>query len=120
MNFANKRERNAEICRRREAGEWPAHIADDLGLSRNAVIGVLNRAGLCRADTDRGPILRDRASRGEHRPNAVLSDDLVLEARRRFSAGESLNAMLRDFPCSQWTLSCAVRGITWKHVGEAA
>ena len=38
--------RNAEIIRRRKAGEWPAEISRSMGLGRNTVIGVCYRAGL--------------------------------------------------------------------------
>lgn len=43
-------ERNAEIVRRRDAGERPADIARNMRLSRGVVAGALFRAG--RTDSD--------------------------------------------------------------------
>jgi hypothetical protein len=40
-------ERNALIVKMREDGLLPHQIAGQLGISRNTVIGVLNRAGKC-------------------------------------------------------------------------
>lgn len=40
-------ERNAEIVRLRDSGLMPAAIAKQLGMTRNAVIGTLNRKGKC-------------------------------------------------------------------------
>jgi hypothetical protein len=39
-------ERNAEIVRRRLAGEAPRQMAREMGISHNVVAGVLNRAGI--------------------------------------------------------------------------
>lgn len=47
-------ERNAEIIRRRKAGDLPGKIAAQMKLSRNIVAGVLDRADLC----ERGKSLR--------------------------------------------------------------
>lgn len=46
-------ERNAEIVRRRQAGQGPLQIAKELGVSHNAVVGVLYRAGLSAAEPGR-------------------------------------------------------------------
>ena len=41
-------ERNAQIVALRKRGLQPKQIADQMGLSRNQVLGTLFRAGMCR------------------------------------------------------------------------
>ncbi len=42
--------RNAEIIRKRKAGEFPHNIAQEMGLTKNTVIGVCWRAGIIKDD----------------------------------------------------------------------
>ncbi len=49
-DYGINRERNAEIVRRRDGGQFPWQIADDMDLTRNVVLGVCWRANLKRDD----------------------------------------------------------------------
>lgn len=58
---------------------------------------------------------KGRNARGEAKVNAKLTWAVVLELRRRFSAGESIAALARQVPnvCKS-TVRLAVHGITWQ------
>lgn len=55
-------------------------------------------------------------ARGEDRPNAVLTEALVCELRRRHRAGESLGELQQDTRVPYSPLRMAIRGETWAHV----
>lgn len=104
--------RNAEIVRLRKAGLWPTQIARQLGLTRNAVIGVLFRAGL--SDPDHNPIAS--ALRGAHHPRAKLTEAQIDDIRRRLKRGELQRVIAYRFGVSQHAISDIARGKTWSHV----
>jgi DNA invertase Pin-like site-specific DNA recombinase len=56
-------ERNAEIIRRRKAGEGPAEIAFGLNITRQTVSGVLFRAGMTKPTRGRGNGATDEVKR---------------------------------------------------------
>ena len=61
-------ERNAKIIALRKGGLFPWEIAKELGLSRNTVIGVCNRAGLAKpGNPDQSPAMKLRAQVKEYR-----------------------------------------------------
>ena len=110
-------ERNAEIIRRRSAGELPYQIAEALGVTRNTVIGVCNRAGLCGVEEGANArATRLCAHKGEQCHNAKLTGSAVRSARaeyipydRRAGAsalakrhGVSSNAMRRAITRETW------------------
>ena len=65
----------------------------------------------------RGLILH---AQGELNPNpAVLTDDLVAEARRRVRDGEKIADLAREWSLDCSALGAAVRGTAWKHVDPA-
>jgi hypothetical protein len=112
-------ERDAEIIRRRKAGEWPTEIARELGLTRNTVIGALNRAGMCSADVDRSAIAKrfnPPPLRGDQHPAAKLTASEVAAIRREFKprdpdfGGSALAARYGVHPCH---LSAIVHGRRW-------
>lgn len=110
-------ERNAEIIRRRKAGELPTEIAKALGITRNAVIGALNRAGCCRGDVDRSAIMKRFATHGDDNPNTKYPSAVVAAIRRehvRWDRANSARALARrhNVPLS-W-----VKGVLY--VGERA
>lgn len=111
-NFA----RNAEIVRRRRAGEWPRAIARSLGLSHNVVIGVCNRAGLS------GPAGHAETLRGEETPNSKLTEGAVAALRRDYVPGVNrwrrgnLAELAVKYGVSATVAWLAVRRKTWKHV----
>lgn len=117
------RTRNEEIIRRRKAGEWPSDIYRAMGLSRNVVIGVLNRAGMCSPDTDRGEACAKYAARGSARPNAILHERTVTEIRERFKKSSRIDgarSIARDLGINYRTVLWAATGRSWTHVEEAA
>lgn len=72
-------ERNAEIVRRRKAGQLPRQIAAEMGLSKNVVIGVTNRAGLSQSGLQTRCVLR-----GADTPWSKLTQEQVDEIRRQY------------------------------------
>lgn len=106
-------ERNAEIVRRREAGEWPTEIAQAMGLSRNTVIGVCHRAGLQRTDVDRSLINRlfGRPVRGEAHYKAKLTEAAVRDIR----AGGRARDLARKYGVKPNTVRAVKSGRAWKH-----
>lgn len=57
---------------------------------------------------------------GEQRPNAVLTEDLVAELRRRHRRGDSLTDLASDAGIPYSRLRSAIRGDTWRHVTTEA
>lgn len=121
-------ERNAEIVRLKKAGKQPREIAKLMGMTRNAVIGVTNRAGLSSADFDQSDYMRELYASGEIKPNpprgeaawnAKLRDDDVLAIRRDclpFSRTNGVAALAERFGVSVSCISHVVNGHSWAHV----
>lgn len=101
-------ERNAEIIRRRNDGELPRQIAKAMGLRKNVVIGVCNRAGLSDPEGWKATCVR-----GEETPNAVLTEELVRDLRA-FEGSHA--AAARRFGLVYETVREARKRNTWKHV----
>jgi hypothetical protein len=61
---------------------------------------------------------RGTYSAGDSHPRhgAILTPELVLNARRRFAAGESQSAIARDMGMNGSTIAGAIRGRSWKHI----
>lgn len=93
--------RNAEIIRRRKAGEGPRAIARALALSPGAVSSVLRHAGL-QSDNPRYSHCVPRPGCGAH---PKISDDGVREIRARVAAGERQKSIAYDLGCSQGLVS---------------
>lgn len=62
-------------------------------------------------------IARNRAPRGENRPNARLTAEMVVGMRERFAAGEYMVELAREFGVTSGQVSPIVNGLHWKHVG---
>lgn len=110
-------ERNARIVELREKGLWPTEIADEMKLSRNAVLGVLNRAGLCRRDTDKREIQRRRVARGEANGASKLTQKAVADIRENYRPHCSENgglALARKYGVHIHTIMMVVAGRTWR------
>lgn len=67
-----------------------------------------------RSDRNRNPKKKDQ--RGEANCSSVLTDSIVIEARRRVRNGESIAALARDLGVPRPSLGYAVRGQTWSHL----
>lgn len=111
--------RNAEIIRRRLAGEWPTEIAAAMGLSRNVVIGVANRAGLSSANIDRSALAHRFGAKGEACGSAKLSADKVRSIRaryQRYSRTNGSGAIADEYGVRQSAVWRIVTGQSWGHV----
>lgn len=53
---------------------------------------------------------------GEAHGSAKLTDEIVVECRRRSKAGEATRALAREFGVANPTMLHAIRGDTWKHL----
>lgn len=60
--------------------------------------------------------MRDMLSKG--RKKTTLTNDQVVEARRRAALGESVHSINRDFRVNTDTLARAIRGISFPHLEE--
>ena len=61
---------------------------------------------------------KGRQNRGEEHPLAKLTEETVMEIRRRYATGRQCQRYLgRLFGVAQRTISHNVHGATWKHVG---
>ena len=108
-----RRERNAEIIHRRNAGEWPRAIARSMGLTHNVVIGVCNRAGLSSA------LGYQECIRGEAVGGAKLTPDAVREIRsayRPYDRKCSQYVLADRFGVSQAQVSEIVHRRSWAHI----
>jgi transcriptional regulator with XRE-family HTH domain len=105
-------ERNAEIIRRRLAGEWPADIAEALDLTRNAVIGVCNRAGLAERNRENRAVARARERRrgaGPRHRKLSASEIATIQALYRGRGGPTQEAIAQRFGVTPQTISRALR-----------
>jgi DNA-binding CsgD family transcriptional regulator len=105
-----KSRRNAEIIRRRKAGELPYQIAAAMGLTRNTVIGVCNRAGLSS---------RDNRLRGDGCVHSVLSSAAVRAIRAEYIAhkrGFGCMALGKRYGVSKRTIHDVISRTSWAHV----
>ena len=118
-------ERNATIIEMRRSGLWPRQIALSMGLSKNVVAGVLNRAGLTDTFVDRPAAIKSafangmRSLRGEETKNAKLTDDVVRYIRARYvcrSRVDGAYQIARDLGVSHAVVGRVVTGVSWKHV----
>lgn len=110
-------ERNARIVEMRKAGNFPREIAKALGVSRNVVIGVTNRAGLSDPNVDRSAAME--ASVRDGSGVAKLSPDDIREIRARYRPHCRFDggaAIARDAGVSPDTIRDIIRGHTWAHV----
>lgn len=71
-------------------------------------------------DNARDMVERKRNHLGSARPESKLTEERVLDARRRAAAGESHRSIAADFGVTSGAIAQAVAGKTWRHVGEAA
>lgn len=109
--------RNARIVALRKGGLWPTQIADAMGLSRNTIIGVLNRAGLCSADTDNREIQRQKVKRGEDCHSAKLTHEIAAEIRAsytRYCRTNGTGGLARKYGVANTTILAVVSGKSWQ------
>lgn len=87
--------------------------------------GTNNRLSNLRYDTHVGNfqdmVDAGRSTYGENQPNAVLTEEMVLYARRRYvrrSRTDGIPAMAREFGVNEGTLKAAVIGPNWKYLNS--
>lgn len=110
--------RNAVIIRMRKDGAMPREIAKALGVSKNVVIGVTNRAGLSVSGLQNQCVLRGSDSPKAH-PN--MTDDMVKEIRRRYVGRCTRNgakALAAELGVSKYVINGIIYGGNWKHVHD--
>lgn len=74
-----------------------------------------------RAENQRPDRIRDDTDlHGERSGTAKLTDEIVIECRRRYAAGESQFALALEVGVSPTAMGHAVTGKTWKHLPDAA
>jgi GcrA cell cycle regulator len=100
-------ERIAQLKGGVSAGLSCAQIANEIGVSRNAVIGKLNRLGLSRGRNPSAP--RARSSGGSIRRPQVLTQRLLLKAV--FASAPPADDVVSSEPCS--LLNLAPRKCRW-------
>lgn len=59
---------------------------------------------------------KGRSSRGEDRPTAKLTEEIVRAMRARHATGESISSIARLVGVSVSTARKAIRGLKWRHV----
>jgi hypothetical protein len=62
---------------------------------------------------------RGRAARGQQKARTKLTEQIVLEARRRVRDGESANAIAAQFEVPRDAIYSAVTGRTWAYLPDA-
>lgn len=102
-------ERNAEIVRRKMAGESLSAIGRAMGVSRNVVAGAAFRKGACQAGLS---IVRPGAENG----NAKLTEDDVRRIRNALAAGEKQVALAARYGVDHSNISHIGKRLTWAHV----
>lgn len=69
------------------------------------------------ADNTADMLAKGREARGTGNPNAVLTDDIVRDARARYAARTAtMAALAKEYGVHVGTLRCAIRRSTWRHV----
>jgi len=122
-------DRNTRIIERLKAGLFAGDVAREMGLSKNVVIGVGNRAGLARTgrsgDGVRNAIAKGYFKpghgvvRGEAHPRAILCDAAVRDIRRRYTPRCPVNgamAMAREYGVHFNTVMQVISRRLWGHV----
>jgi hypothetical protein len=70
-------------------------------------------------DNARDMVERGRQARGETNANTKLTAAQVMAARRRVANGETHRRVAADYGVAKATISHAVTGRTWRHLGAA-
>lgn len=115
--YADNKERNARILELRRAGAFPTDIAKTLGLTRNAVIGVCNRAGIV-LDDNRASMIA-HAQRGEDNSCSKLTLAAVKYIRENYAPYDPQHGctpLARMFAVHRATIHSVVARKIWRHV----
>lgn len=93
----------------------PEHVVDHIdGNKRNnhaSNLRWLTNPENCRSATEMG-----LKPRGEAHGNAVVTDELVREIRRRYASGETQMALHRELGIARTTIQAIVTRKYWKHL----
>lgn len=103
-------------CRiRYVAGEVYESLAREFGVNSHTMWSALTGETWTHLPVPEG--IYNRAKKiGSKAPQAKLTEEIVLECRRRHAAGESIYSLARESGVSYLAMRNAMRGDTWKHV----
>lgn len=69
------------------------------------------------ADNSSDMVQKRRSAAGENHFNSKLTERDVVEIRQRFTAGEKVGVIAKDYPhVARYTVGNAARGASWQHV----
>lgn len=75
---------------------------------------LTHKENIEKANKDR----RFRRPKGSELKRAKLTEQIVLEVRRRYAKGEGITALAREYDVTHVAMSLAVHGRTWRHVAD--
>ncbi len=101
------------FIRMRERGEEVRHLNDVKTDNRLANLAIGTRD-----DNVADKVLNCRTTAGERSGSVVMSEQAVIEFRRRYAAGEPIAALARQAGVHWATMKQAVRGETWRHLAS--
>ena len=107
-------ERNARILSLRRSGKMPREICEQMGLGKNIVVGVINRAGMSVPGLS---VLH--VPKGEDCYSAKLTEDDVRCIRGRVSGGikrGDVAGLAAEFGVAHKTIWQVINRATWKHI----
>lgn len=108
-----------EARRRARTGERHEALAVVFGVQRPTLSLAIRGETWARLNTIEEPVLsgsRRDNQRGEANSGSVLTDDMVIQARRRSRSGETQQSIADDLGVSRYVLSYAISGKTWSHL----
>lgn len=105
---------NPACCHAECAVPGCEHLKDSSGCRSHFFLGM-------DADNVADRTAKGRTSRGEHRPQAKLTEAVVCIIRQRYAAGGvTSTALAQEFRVSKTVIGKALRRETWAHVTEEA
>jgi hypothetical protein len=97
-------------------GTHPQNMADMVERRRSA-LGERNGSHT-KPERHSSRLHPESRPRGESHPRAKMTAVLIRDLKARRAAGESFGALARDTGVSRATVTRAVKGVSWKHLGQ--
>lgn len=101
------------------SGKFACHSCDNPGCVNPAHLFVGDATSNMQDAARKGRTSRTHQGRGENAAPSKLTDQMVLEARRRYSfrsKSDNFTIMAREYGVSPRVMASAVKGETWKHL----
>ncbi len=102
-------EKVREIVDFYRAGWLVGDIAHEYGVAPDTIRNIMR--GIAWRRVTGGPVGRKRVSTG-----SILAESEITEIHRMASTGMTQSDIAREFGVTQCTISCILRGKTWKHI----